>query len=167
VTEIKPSREIDALVAEKVMGWTRTASGWHHECPSAGPDGVNIAAPPHFSTDIAAAWQVAEKLGLTVTPMSVRGIRKWGSARCNYFQGPPLVAVGMTKGRDWETAETAPMAICLAALRWVGIQFAGSLPPEDGPNPTLPHNPTFSHSGYGVCGTCGKKYTDEIHGVAP
>lgn len=91
---MKPGRELDALVAEKVLGSERI--GW---------------AP---STDIAAAWELVEKL---------KDILK--GEFCLSF-----VNSEWTVYRDWHTdseplgwAQTAPHAICLAALNVVGVEL--------------------------------------------
>lgn len=104
-------REIDALVAEKVMG-----------CDVVGlnPGSVYWGKPEcmkdehsehqdiaFYSTDIAAAWEVVNKM---------RSAHNWdfelvvtdGGAHAR-FKGMHLFA------------ETAPTAICLAALRAVGV----------------------------------------------
>lgn len=131
-------REMDALVAEKVMGWKWTdfhgipdkpgewedhkflvdGRGWkravhwrtknlltwdmHHYLP---------AAPmPFFSTDIAAAWEVAER-------MVELGFYWWmASYECGF------VLAHVRRKRDRETiadgygASSTPHSICLAAL---------------------------------------------------
>lgn len=129
---MKAGRELDALIAEKVMGWKAIP----HPCPETLFPGVvpkpswfppgfdyeknkhlyatglaNGVAFPHYSTDIAAAWEVLDHL-----------------AGCNtkalfyhdaYVQWQCVL--------DWqrrtfddcrirEMADTAPHAICLAAL---------------------------------------------------
>ena len=66
-------RELDALVAEKVMGWYRKdgpppdggGDRWLFE-PEPGDrefsfEHAEYGTLPHYSTDIAAAWEVAEK----------------------------------------------------------------------------------------------------------
>lgn len=55
---------------------------------------------PHYSTDIAAAWEVAEKLRLHVGPSALH--HNWWCATID--------------GLDHEHHASAPMAICLAAL---------------------------------------------------
>src|SRR4030042_5169505 len=93
VLSLKAGRELDALVAEKVMGWVWMrlepghvwgdgsilkedecrASLYRHDnllavwgtlIPDDGkyPHGQPSASIPYYSTDIAAAWQVVEKL---------------------------------------------------------------------------------------------------------
>lgn len=122
---MKPGRELDALVAEKVMGWTLVADPradgqpmWvdadkNAKWPAEPPDrwGKGIWRP---STDIAAAWELVEALG-----------RKFfGFALTRSEHGLYRAEFSM---RGVETdfrapAVTAPLAICLAALRAVGHQ---------------------------------------------
>ena len=105
-------RELDALIAEKVMGWRKAGTLWitptgqqlveyHHEW-------MPEATPPRYSTSIGAAWQVVEKL----PPHSV-DIN-------NENPGGWICSVHTQLGY-WEArARTAPLAICLAALKFVG-----------------------------------------------
>jgi len=69
MTDLKPGRELDALIAERVMGYKRA----HMDDPEinfAGdiwlnPNGtkyLHTAALPEYSTSIEAAWEVVEKL---------------------------------------------------------------------------------------------------------
>lgn len=121
-------RELDALVAEKVMGavWTPTPSDmvfdedYWLEIP--GKPGVFAyryrdgrvkpkAGCPPYSTDMASAWEVVEK-------MEQRG---HGFALAD-SQGPPWEATfdNLSSMLSYiETADTAPLAICLAALKAV------------------------------------------------
>lgn len=107
--ELKPGRELDALVAEKVMGVKDPQM-----FPNFG------AAVPRYSTDIASAWLVVEKMRenikdvLTLAGPSDETPKWWatfdkkwhGRASQNLF--------------EWESGDTAPHAICLAALKAVG-----------------------------------------------
>lgn len=117
------NREIDALVAEKVMRWhlekgdalfrpvyegdapaVRKVDKWYPP----GHESSYMAAPPPYSTDIAAAWEVVGKLGDVIIERdeTTSGVR-WR-----------VVVDGI------ETfAATAPMAICLAALKAVGVSL--------------------------------------------
>ena len=100
---MKAGRELDALVAEKVMGLTE--EDW-----IAGPTGL----PRPYSTDIAAAWEVVEKLRGTHRPFLLShdfqdGFMKW-----------PVVIVGFGAVVVHEGQYGAPHAICLAALKAVG-----------------------------------------------
>lgn len=102
---MKPSRELDALIAEKVMGWDAFD--------------VGCANIPHYSTDITAAWDVVErfaqerKLHFTLSKTTI------GVWRCT---------LDPEEDRDFSMgfmadAPTAPHAITLAALKAVGIEL--------------------------------------------
>lgn len=83
---------------------------------------------PHYSTDIAAAWTVVEA-------MQARDLRvvldsPLGGWEC------------MTELDNWfhvERADTAPLAICLAALQAVDVSRASATPPA--PPPAVPEDP--------------------------
>jgi hypothetical protein len=125
----KPGRELDALVAEKVMGWIwvkRTDLNRTPEHPGFTPwtryltnlplaewqvptdESLPIDYPfslPEYSTDIAAAWEAVEKL-------------------LNLFQGvyrrdATWIACFDNGNRQYAYADTAPHAICLAALKTI------------------------------------------------
>jgi hypothetical protein len=102
---VKAGRELDALVAEKVMGY-KTAPI---------PDG-ETANPPNFSTDITAAWQVVEKMRERGYRL---GLRTWvrsaeGEA---VFVDPKRERASEGNGAF---DASVPLAICIAALRAVG-----------------------------------------------
>lgn len=116
-------REIDALVAERVMGWTnmwRAESGQvfgsdpeadcRHECKAHSPE--------NYSTDIAAAWQVVEKI--VGDQYSWKFELKFISGR----PAPGRIWATFTRWKDGEQFEgwsnEAPKAICLAALKSLG-----------------------------------------------
>ena len=131
-------RELDAAVAVALFGWA-----WRSEDPEQpeqvpyliGPDsavwypklaakfpGVPLAGGhelPAYSTDIAAAWEVAEKLGLLVSPAlfdRLQGYSKWGAG---VFQGRTGHDDGghrYVRPGTWAEGMTAPEAICRAAL---------------------------------------------------
>lgn len=108
-------RELDAWIAEKVMGnpppvvppgvWPQELHSWQDRLPL-------------YSTDIAAAWEVVEKLkslGFKV------GVDEEGSdlAACVVAKSER----GIVHVIASETAATAPLAICLAALRACGVEI--------------------------------------------
>lgn len=103
---LSPGRELDALVAEKAMGWARNrGSGVGFTTPDGEYRSIDIWSP---STDIAAAWQVVGKLrergfGFSLNDAWIA----WFLAAPNEYQA---------------SADTAPHAICLAALRAVGAE---------------------------------------------
>ena len=129
------SRKIDALVAEKVMGWKRRVrkdvfnepdddTPWMNELDNNWYDASDTARAcvedegscredyEHGwfpSEDISAAWEVVEKMreisGVTITASQI-GYPTIHSCMCGTFYGG---------------GNTAMLAICLAALRSVGV----------------------------------------------
>lgn len=127
---MKAGRELDALVAEKVMGWMdgdgvglRVADG----------EVINSmdCRPWSPSTDIAAAWEVVEKMAARMRSDSRFN---WSGPHFKsphtYLTSLPEVVyplgtecwyVETSSGvREWSCAATAEHAICLAALKAVG-----------------------------------------------
>lgn len=109
---------MDALIAEKIMGYTLSELSlpaypkYKLFGIESGEFSGYVKEVPHYSTDIAAAWKVVEKMG-------------------NY-----LFACGRTDDGIWEAyffpvnsgigklseahGDTAPSAICRAALKAMG-----------------------------------------------
>ena len=117
------SRKIDALIAEHVMGWFPDMPLAYDSYIADNGDrrAIRISSSvsydlsiykncPHYSTDIAAAWLVVEKLTDRNSwfCISEKYNDRW-EATFNYLT-PPVVA------------DTARMAICLAALKAKGIE---------------------------------------------
>jgi len=111
---------LDALVAEQVMGWrkpNRPYQSWDKR-----PDlpGVMLCRQhelPRFSSDIAAAWQVVEKLR---ERFSVEIRVDHSVARVRVFAGDRYdLLPGAVRDLAQVEARTAPIAICLAALQTV------------------------------------------------
>jgi hypothetical protein len=118
---MKPGRELYALIAERVMGWrlrnyetgeysndwanASVSDGWEWE----GRDSAEEAWKWGPSRKISDAWEVWEHVGrdecLILTKFMDRGSWKW-EANVNGVACGPL-------------ADTAPHAICLAALKTV------------------------------------------------
>jgi hypothetical protein len=102
---MNPGRELDALVAERVMGWNSMGDSW-----ASGPsqsDRTHKKDSWKPSEDIAAAWEVVEKLpGFRLRKLN-------GAYWCTF-------------ANNWDdelidaTEETAPHAICVAALKALG-----------------------------------------------
>ena len=98
---MEAGRELDALIAEKVMddmlaGIRLDGSPMFDDIP-------------HYSTQIADAWLVVEKLG-----------KSFDVSRCRKFQEIEawFWEASFHNGPDAQ-ADTAPLAICLAALKAV------------------------------------------------
>jgi len=117
IDDMKPGYALDALVAEKVLGWRLEYHTFGSDLPG-GPfraygydsSGRHLCGDfPHFSTDIAAAWQVVEKFAADNWEVSVG----WSIADNAWLCGIGLDGHGW----DMELADTALHAICLAALK--------------------------------------------------
>lgn len=103
---MNPGRELDAKVAELVYGKkvADTKSGFGRTDKHAvNPDG-SYTVIPHFSTHIAAAWEIRNKVKIK----RVTWIEE-GKEMAHYGEGENDFAIG----------ETAAHAICLAALKAV------------------------------------------------
>jgi hypothetical protein len=143
-TDLQPGPELDRLVAKKVMGCHVRYGRKPHLSDLIIPGSINQAdflsiddawlAVPKYSTDIAHAWEVVEKLNAMVPTQKevakyymcdgdpfwrldapTATFRKWafGLAR-------PIDHEGESLHPDWMAiADTAPHAICLAALKAV------------------------------------------------
>ena len=113
---MKPGKELDAIVAEKVMGNIPPTTP-----PGAWPQEYNswFDRLPQYSTDIAAAWTVVERLDLLRSDVEPKNDRM-----LTFSGGKWQIAVG-TSGCPWEfvsgsiEGESAPHVICLAALKAV------------------------------------------------
>lgn len=128
VEQISAGREMDALVAEKVMGWklvpytaycggtpeqataTAIAHGWYIWENGSGDEIPGQMEDNQFSTDIAAAWQVVDK----IREQQGNVFTLWSGARTGPFSWRCQVLVDVCLYDA--SGETAPMAICRAAL---------------------------------------------------
>lgn len=107
MTDLKPGRELDAWIAEHVMGWklrTPYPDRWLNS------EGMTQSLP-HYSTDIYTAWDLLDKLSESNFLIETRTYMKqpWQS-QVLILKSPEsewIVAVG----------ETMPHAICLAAMK--------------------------------------------------
>ena len=109
---MKPGRELDALIAEKVFGyrtyktnnpfdyWGKDKNVYLMSVIKKENGVETVEETKRYSTDIAAAWGVVEK------------VTEIGSV---YKAETPLWGVGLP-GVQCATGVTAPHAICLAAL---------------------------------------------------
>lgn len=117
----KPGRELDALIAEKVMGlkkgeyyvdYSRLTVQERNvidRCQGWAPE---LLRP--YSTDIAAAWQVVEKLKLHPKAAEY-GVMVGASPNGGYFCW--LASRDCEAAKIYAAGDTGPHAICLAALR--------------------------------------------------
>lgn len=131
---MEPGRELDALVAERVMGWTGIWTNGksymaYHPCEQEMSVGEAERSPIWpYSTDIASAWGVVEKMAARMNNYPVDGF-KWSGPlykpNTHYLtsEGYPLGTVcwyvlvqNDNIGRHIVCADTSPEAICKAAL---------------------------------------------------
>lgn len=117
---MKPGIELDALVAEKVMGWTEKRLDHNKYLFEA----CGLSSVPRYSTDIAAAWEVAQKIKDKDEDNNfVIHISQSKNHECtaevryvdNSDPDDPILA-----GPFYLLGETPSHAICLAALKAVG-----------------------------------------------
>lgn len=138
--DLPPGRELDKLVAEQFLRWTSVRIPWHRDGIPEGSSaysvmwyderGVIVTPPPiavpvgasnlpQFSADIAHAWIVVHKM-----------IDRWPDFSMSHGWRPtdgkpgPMSnepGWGVSWGFDgygwrWQTSDSLPHAICLAAL---------------------------------------------------
>lgn len=116
---MKPGRELDALVAEKVMGlepWPGRPGAFKAKVVPRGRE-PKPCLPPSYSTDIAAAWEVVGKLNRWHFELTrLADLCGW-EYRCTMKSAWPGVSGEHAIG----TSEiSAPHAICLSAMKAVG-----------------------------------------------
>ena len=103
ILNMPAGREMDALIAENVMGYQWGYKHAFSTLPTWSKNGI-VVTLGDYSTDISAAWEVVEKLrGKRVMEISITKKSFW----CTVY----------ATGRNInEKADTAPLAICRAAL---------------------------------------------------
>lgn len=123
IMDMQAGAEMDALISSKifeVMAF-RATGNWEHENESDYLDEgeayyfgeyQETIRLPKYSTDIAAAWEIVEKLKaagkwLSISTSFIGTDEKWC---CEYSENNIQSEV------DFVLAETAPLAICRAAL---------------------------------------------------
>jgi len=123
IDDMKAGRELDALVAEKVMGWELHYPYAHDVENNVNYDlaDTKIAFVKRFnpSTDIAAAWQVVEKMHLA-DPMAIIHISNGDgdSMDIDIIPGGVMSPLKLAHSKiENGTFEDFPLAICLAALK--------------------------------------------------
>ncbi len=122
---IPTGRDLDSIVAGKVMGWTdvrkqsiANAMGQHVMDDYVGlpvPGAPQLVLVPRYSTMIQEAWKVADHLRsrsqfvAVISGTGPQGVQPW------------ICKINRDGGFLEERADTAPIAICLAALKAVGV----------------------------------------------
>ena len=108
---MEAGRDMDQLIAEKVFGYAILTEPHCDECAAMGEpmfrDENGVGPIPNYSTSIADAWEVVEKLSMTTK-------QYW---TMEYFSTGAHVEFSVG-GQSYEAEEeTMPHAICLAALK--------------------------------------------------
>lgn len=128
MTEVE-SNELDVRIAVEVMGYVWTPRLPHHRMDGApvrdgmvlrdgifgplGAPGPFCSAVPHYSTDITSAWLVVEKLRQRF------GVGLHRISKCSQTEGQWTVEFCGEFSIPYAQADTAPLAICQAALKAV------------------------------------------------
>jgi hypothetical protein len=131
---MKPGRDLDRLLAEKVFGWVLDETyrrNPHIRIPD-GPEFdldrkmvlkhhmlAQLEGIPHYSTSIEAAWKVVEKakpIGFKLE----RGLTGWF---CQIEIPSMLNGKFVAVLSEAYFGVTAAHAICLAALKLVGVEY--------------------------------------------
>ena len=130
---MKPGRKLDALIAEHVVGHLVEHWNGHYAIKGDEVGGVGVIEEdklvycfskgsrhlPNYSTDIAAAFEVVEKLRADELNFTL-GNGKNGNQHQAEFRERTTRA--LYTGKWWfSIADTAPHAICLAALKVLEI----------------------------------------------
>lgn len=107
-------RGVDVLIAENVMEWKKVPStddpaGWCWLAPHGSTRASTTESIPRFTTDISAAWDVVEKL-------KENGVYVILCVLENDYQCELDKIKVNERAYDSAIAETAPLAICRAAL---------------------------------------------------
>lgn len=100
---MEAGKELNALIEYEVF---RKPEGWVKDWADHLSPLMQNLMIPDYSTDIAAAWLVADKLGLSVLKVT------------EGWQARKFVSM---RDESASNAKTAPLAICLAALKAVGV----------------------------------------------
>ena len=127
--EMTAGRECDALVAEKVMGYTLSELSlpaypkYKLFDIESGEFSGYVKEVPHYSTDIAAAWEVVKRMPI---PFKLEkcwekayqiGPEGWSACWCTDADCEGCNENSRCTNGDDAWAETAPLAICGAALK--------------------------------------------------
>lgn len=140
---MQPGPELDALIAEKVMGWKRIDADKREHAYWQGEDGKVKAWISSFapSQDIYTAWKVVERtkeLGrypfVFVQDRYLGGYSKgkwlasFGAWLGEYEDGPlgndPEAMNYWDKPKNIVASDSVPHVICLAALKACGVDFS-------------------------------------------
>lgn len=126
---MNPGRELDLLIAEKIMGWRKVPehepprSGWRNQSgywvSDEGKPGD--AWIPRYSTNLRLAWEVVEKMGTFFPDLSF-SLEYYGRAKECEAQISWTDQDGLAQGTFYFLREDPAHAICEAALKVIGIE---------------------------------------------
>ena len=135
--EMTAGREMDALLAEKVMGYTLSELSlpaypkYKLFDIESGEFSGYVKEVPHYSTDIAAAWEVVKRMPI---PFKLEkcwekayqiGPEGWSACWCTDADCEGCNENSRCTNGDDAWAETAPLAICRCALKVAGVKING------------------------------------------
>lgn len=126
IDEMPAGRECDALIAEKVMGYTLSDLSllaypkYKLFDIESGEFSGYVKEVPHYSTDIAAALPIAEKLKISLICSEDGWYAVVTEDVVHTCNREPNVAKEV-HGKYWALADTIPLAICRAALKALGV----------------------------------------------
>ena len=133
IDEMPAGREMDALVAEKVMGYTLSELSlpaypkYKLFDIESGEFSGYVKEVPHYSTDIADAWEVVKRMPI---PFKLEkcwekayqiGPEGWSACWCTDADCEGCNENSRCTNGDDVWAETAPLAICRYALKVAGV----------------------------------------------
>jgi hypothetical protein len=130
---MEAGRELDTIVAERVMGWIncgQLGNEWGGQwggCPPYWSQyGDRCLLIPSYSTDIAAAWLVVEKLRTEGLHLQMNDTLS--AYRARFFTVASTVKWDQESadGAYYQFASTPAHAICLAALKALGVEIEQS-----------------------------------------
>lgn len=116
---MQPGTELNALVAEKVMEWKREGDWFEVPYWISGGTFQAHADAFRFSTEIASAWQVVEKMREFGWFFYMDNGSQGDSFFVTFHEGKDFSDDGCSASAE---APTAPLAICLAALKALGVE---------------------------------------------
>jgi len=135
--EMPAGREMDVLIAEKVMGYTLSELSlpaypkYKLFDIESGEFSGYVKEVPHYSTDIADAWEVVKRMPI---PFKLEkcwekayqiGPEGWSACWCTDADCEGCNENSRCTNGDDAWAETAPLAICRYALKVAGVKING------------------------------------------
>ena len=133
IDEMPDGREMDALIAEKVMGYTLSELSlpaypkYKLFDIESGEFSGYVKEVSHYSTNLAAAWEVVERMPI---PFKLEkcwekayqiGPEGWSACWCTDADCEGCNENSRCTNGDDAWAETAPLAICRCALKVAGV----------------------------------------------